>query len=163
RWRDRVLLTIESTVVLAATILLTSSASLFRAWQASPVSAHAATVRVEPNGLVLVTLMLIALGSVRRWSYPRWLPLVGVCSLPLLWVVQSAFQLHPFQELFYSRLCWPGLLLGVSAVLPRRNWHWSLAVAAAVTIALQIPALQYLSMRTTEQEEYAFLQRVLPT
>lgn len=165
RWRDRVLLTIESGAAIGAAILLSTGAAIVRAWSESPVTGQSAFSRFHLQDAGLLLLLLVGLWLMRRWARPPWLPLMGVGSLLLLSIVQTSFRLHPFQELFYERLCWPGLLLGAAPFLPRRmqGWRWSLGVALVVAAALQISALPYLGGRTTEQDEHAFLQEVLPS
>ena len=161
-WRQKLLATLEVTAVLAAALFLTTGRWIVAAAATSPVAGNIVVVAVDRQKRALL-IALVAVLALHRWARPPWLPAITLASLPLLWIVQSTFNRHPFQADFYGRLCWPGLVLGTAALVPRRSWGRPLGIALAATLALQLPAVPYLRVQTTEQAEYAFLRRLLPT
>jgi hypothetical protein len=166
RWRERIVLAAEAATAIGAAVLLTTGRTIVHALGDSPVSAHGIVSVLRAQGAdVWILVLLIAVWVARRWARPPWLPIIAASSLVSMWMVESSFQRHPYQQLFYARLCWPGVLLGAAALLPRRlqGSGWALSVGVVVAAALQVPAWPYLGARTTEQREYAFLQEVLPS
>jgi hypothetical protein len=160
-WREKLIGTVTVTVAIAAAVLVTTGRWIVAASGSSPIAGHIAVVSVDEHKRALI-MCIVAVLVLQRWARPRALPAIALASLPLLWIVQLSFNMHPFEPLFYARLCWPGLLLGAAALVPRGHWGWPLAVAIAATFALLRPALPFLNVKTTEQVEYAFLRRVLP-
>ena len=164
-WRERIVLAGEAAAAIGAVVLLTTGGTIVHALRDSPVSAHGIVSVLHAQGADLWILVLpIAVWIVRRWARPPWLPLIAACSLVLMWMVESSFQRHPYQQLFYARLCWPGVLIGAASLLPQRlqGTAWAIGVGLVVAAALQVSAWPYLGTPTTEQREYAFLQEVLP-
>lgn len=164
-WGARIALSLQAAAAVGLGVVLSSGAIVQQALHAAPVGTHGILdVLLAQHAELLLVAALAVVWIARRWAVPPWLPLLGAASLLAMAVVEAAFQRHPFQAMFYARLCWPGVLLGAAALLPQRlqGIGWGAAAGLVAAAVLQIPALPYLAERTTEQQEYAFLQEVLP-
>ncbi|MDX2166791.1 MAG: hypothetical protein SF182_06995 [Deltaproteobacteria bacterium] len=163
-WRARLACAAQPAAAIGVVVGLSSGRVVVAALSHAPVSPGGTLALLLGQGVaVWAGALLVALWAARRWAVPPWVPAIGAASLLAMWVVESAFQRHPYQELFYARLCLPGVLLGAAALLPRRlqGGAWASAVGLLVAGGLQMPAWPYLGVRTTEQSEHAFLREVL--
>lgn len=163
-WRARLVAGLEAAAAIGLVVGLTSLATIVHALGHAPVSSGGVLAVLQARG-VLPWLALAALGVwiARRWAVPRWAPAIAVASLLVVAVVEVVFPGHPYQQLFYARIAWPGVFLGAAALLPPRlqRPRWAIAAGLLVAAALQVPAWPHLGTRTTEQREYAFLREVL--
>ena len=160
-WRQRARLAALSAVVIAVLVLATSGRQLWSVLSASVLAKQAITMPQPQVWAGLIAAAALA-SLASRWARPAWLPLIGVAALLLLLATQDSFNTHPQWTLYYQRLFWPSLLLGVAPLLPRpRSWAataLSAAAAAAVAVAVTLPRVGPI---TTEQLEYAFLKQAL--
>ena len=161
RWRTRLARAAVAAAALGAVVLLTSAQTIQVALRA-PIAGHA--IGSLPRGeWQLLLVLLAAVWLLHRWAQPPWLPMLGVFSLAAMLATEASFQMHPMQNLAYQRLFWPGLLLGVAPLFPRRlrALGWGLAGGAVATALVLVTVLPHLGAPTTEQLEYDFLRESL--
>jgi hypothetical protein len=162
-WRARSVLTLVAAAAIGLSMVVSNGSTMMAAVRESPVVGHAFGGLTWRDGAFLVAA-LVATWVLRSWLRPPGLPVLGVGSLVLMLLTRDAFRQHPLWQLCYERLFWPGVLLGVAPLLPRRmqGAGWALGIGAGMAAGLLVPALPYVATATTEQLEYRFLQEVLP-
>jgi len=164
-WTERLGWSVAAAAIVGATVVATSGDVVVHALTLGRSMIQVSTNTITPKMLVLAAVLGVAAWLMRGSRAQSGPAVLGVGSLLAMLATYHVYDQHPLWRASYERLYFGGIALGIAASLPRRALTPIRAAVGASLAALGLLVASWtgLQARTTDELEYDFLRRHLPS